>query len=303
MKSFFVFRQRDSADAYVKALLGAGYTETKDLTRADFVLYDHEVRLAGHTQTIKNKPTFIYPHTPYSWFIWDGICFIREASCNFVYGENAKLGLESFKYLNRVEVCGFARCAALPFRPSKGRRLLFAPAHLLMNKRFAKDEDYRVHRAAFDWVVRNAKHFESATVRVYDSVEENGFYKADGINFEDAAVTHHYTSALTVESSLASIESHDIIISCNTFGYLSLARGKPTILYGNCKPRTREGEAQSYPLYKHLIDFPYPLESLTVDDVIKAGSIINPVVEEWRRQTIGTNFNAEKFLSIIKEYV
>jgi hypothetical protein len=303
VSTFFVLRHRDSADAYIKALLDARYAETKDIARADFILYDHEIKLAGHIQAIKDKPTFVYPHTPYSWFVWDGICPTLPASCNFVYGENAKLGLESFGYPGRVKVCGFSRCEVFPFRPSKDRRLLFAPAHLLLNKKYPRDNDYRVHQAAFAWVVRHAKYFDGVTVRIFGTIKENGFHEVEGIKFENVATATRYTSALTVESSIASIERHDIIISCNTFGYLSLARGKPTILYGNCQPRTREGEVRNYPLYKHLIDFPYPLESLSVDDVIKAGSIINSAIEKWRQKTIGGNFDAEKCLSAIKEYV
>lgn len=300
MKRFYVLNNRDAAFSYVFALKRAGYEETT-IQKADFILTDFERPIIKQMRA--NRPLFFYPHTPYSWFVWDGLSSTHKASCNFVYGENAKLGLTSLGYVDRIEVCGFSRCATLPFRPSIGRRLLFAPAHPLMNGRYPREEDYQVHRSAFDWVIKYKEYFDSVTVRIFGTIEQNGFYKADGIHFENAATTTRYTTALTVQNSIESIERHDLIISCNTFGYLSLARGKPTILYGNTLPRTREGDAKNYHLYKHLIDFPCPLESLTINEIIKAGSIISPVVAEWKSKTIGQNFDAEKFLSVIKDYV
>jgi hypothetical protein len=172
-----------------------------------------------------------------------------------------------------------------------------------MNGRLPNEEDYQVHRSAFDWIVKYKKYFDSVTVRIFGTIEQNGLYKSDGVQFENAAVATRYTAALSTRASIESIDRNDLVISCNTFGYLALARGKPTILYGNTSPRTREGGVNNYHLYKHLIDFPNPLESLTIDEVLGAGSIINAEVEEWKSKTIGGQFDVEKFLSIIKECI
>lgn len=299
MKTFLCYRNKDGADAYVQALVSSGYVETLNPQKADFLLYDHE-RPDKTAEIFRNKPKFVYPHTPYSWWTWDGLCRIDETTCNFVMSEGAKQGMELYRYPHRIEVCGFPRCQIHPFQPTTGKRLLFAPAHPLSNDhKFPTPECMEYHCDALRKIIRMKDRFESIAVRHLYSLEENGFAEfrnEKGIRFQEI-------KKLNVADSLQAMEQADIIISCGTFGYLALASGKPTILYGNRIPASRKGYVRNYGLYQKLIDFPRPLECLSFDEIANTGLAPDEEIEAWKSLMIGENFESDKFISIIREYV
>lgn len=301
MRKFLCTRNRDSADAYVTALLNAGFMETKNPTEADFWLYDYERDHYNKTLNLfKDKPKFIYPHVPYGWWVWDGICAVDDVSCNFVVSEGAKQGMRLYGYPHPIEVCGFPRCELRPFQPTQGMKLLFAPSHTLgKSGKYPTPECVDYHRAAMRHIIALKDHFESVTVRYAYDLTTSGFTEFA----HESGITFTRAEALSVSDSLKAIEQADIIISCGTFGYLSLAIGKPTILYGNRTPASRAGKVKHYASYKHLIDFPKPFESLTFDDVANVGLQPDPEVEQWKSLMLGQPFNAEKFISVVREFV
>lgn len=300
MKKYYCFAYRDAANAYVRALDSIGCTRVAKYQDADFVLYDHEDRPEA-VRAFANKPVFIYPHTPYSWFIWDGIVPIARASANFVCGESAKFGLESFGYPNRIEVCGFPRGPVLPFCPTRGTKLLFAVAHPVSgDRRFPQPEHYAQHMFVMDWIVANKKYFSEIRVRYAFELKDNGFEKyagEPGIQFERAK--------MTVADGVASRDWADIIIAAGTFGYLAIAQGKPTLIYGykNSRYCTRAGYVKNQNLYQSIMEFPYYAEDMTAEQILAFRDQPDPKIEAWKIGHMGGNFDADKFISVVREFI
>jgi len=295
------YNNKGAADFYIQALLNAGYRETRKPREAAFLLYDHE-RRDRLIDAFDGKPVFITPHTPYSWFFWDGICPIHRTTVNFVCGEAAKKGLQSFNYPHWVEVCGFSRCHVKKFTPTDGSKLLFSPAHpLVVDKKFPRPEDTERHVRALEWCIENKREFQSVTVRHYLSLDDNGFgkYKNEpGIKFEQV-------EKLSADLSVEAIDSADLVLSCNTFGFISTARGKPTLLYGykGVMPNSRSGYVKNYDLYKHIWEPPYYFEDLTIQEALGFCESESDAVANWKAEHIGGNFNEDKFISIVREFV
>ena len=302
VRTYYCCLNRDAANAYMSALNAAGYVRVFEPSSADFLLWDYVYRRENIEAMFVGKPIFVYPHTPYSWFVWDGICPHGRVDVNFVAGESAKKGLKSFGYANRIEVCGFPRCRVRPFTPTTGKKLLFAPAHPLNERRvFPMPENRAQHLLVMRWIVDNKHHFDEIRVRYGTDLSVYGFdeFKNEsGIKFELAG-------ELSVADSQASRDWADVIISTGTFGFLAVAQGKPTVMYGykGVRYSTASGYAKNQHLYQHIFEFPKPyMEDMTAEQVLAFRDRENPAVEEWKRGHIGTDFDAEKFIGVIREF-
>jgi len=302
MKKFMILEHRDSARMYKNALLANGYGITADPERADFLLYDLE--RASYKETIdkflNRKPMFIYPHSALSWYMWDGIHIPNKVSCNFVFSEKIKEGMKTYGYPYRVEACGFTGCEIKEWQPTSGKVLLYTPIHSLGKKRMrlVRSGDLHLNKRTLEHVIRNVSLFDKVIIRYGESFEACGLRdpKIRKIKFE--------SSPLTVSSSLEAISRADIIITCGTFGYLSVAQGKPTIFFNQSgtAPSEFSWTVKTYDKYR-WIDYPVQFKDMSGRDVIRFASRRDDRVEEWKKMNIGSPFDANKFLSIIKEYV
>ena len=291
---YFAHRYRDSFAMLDAALQDAGFISVADVAEADVLFLDHENRL----KKMPDKPLFIYPHTPYAYWLWDGIVTPQPAACNFVVADGAKAGMERYGYPYRVEVIGFNRCAVLPFQPTTGKDVLFAPAHPFGNKRFPRPNDHLTHINAMQFISEHRNCFGRVVVRYASDLSAYHFEAFTGAGIEFVAAEE-----LSVRSSLQAMEPFDLVISQGTFGYLALASGKPTVLYGyeNNIPGGRQGDVRHYELYRDVFDFPLPLECLTIEDVLGLRLVPQPTIKQWKILNIGGNFDQERFVSIVRE--
>lgn len=309
MKTFYVMRNKDSADRYVTALLSAGYVETSKIGNADFLLIDHEHK-GERFETIKTlvekMPVFIYPHVPYAYWIWDGIYEPLKVSCNFVESEGAAMGMKSYRYPARVEVVGFTGCEVQSFKPTNGTNLLFAPAHLLSSGGYGYPTDgfYKKTQQIAEFLAYNINRFSSVIVRYSGDLRQCGLGCFEGSGAVLQNIEPYKTPNIR-QIALAEIDKADIVISCNTFGYLSIARGKPTLLYGykDLPPGSLCGVVKSYEKYKVHYDFPLYIEDMTVADILDMRLFECARISEWKRINIGTDFDADKFLEVVREFV
>jgi hypothetical protein len=126
-------------------------------------------------------------------------------------------------------------------------------------------------------------------------------YPAEGIEF---VPTNPNTSVSPTADMLKQIDQADIVISCETVGCLAAARGKPVIFYNTKSTPALSGRyIQSYEKYRQWYQFPLDLLDLTVNDVLALRQHENPEIEQWKRGIIGKNFDADKLLSITREYI
>jgi hypothetical protein len=306
-KKFFVIRNKDAADEFISALLSAGYSEVNNLEQADFLLFECEHGGALRDRIfnfVKTRPGFIYPHTPYSYWLWDGLYPPAPVACNFIVGDGARMGMKAYGYPYRVEVIGWTGCDIRSFVPTVGTKLLFAPHHLLNGWKYAQPEIEGVIRNAAQFILDNMASFESVDIRCSSKSLEHGLFPLirKGAAFWNVDVYH---TPNIRQDALKAIVKADIIISNGTFGYLSVASGKPTVMcgYRDMKVGGANGEAKHYDLYKDHLAFPLTIESMTIEEVLAVKTKRNEEVETWKELNIGRRFDAEKFVAVVKEFV
>jgi len=300
-KKFAVSQNKDAANTFVYALRVAGYEYTKRLKDADFLLFDHESR--GRRRVTKEKflekhKGFIYPHTPLTYWLWDGVYNPLPVACNFVSAPGAKLSMESYGYPYPIEVVGFPRCEVLPFQKTDGKRLLFVPAR----PRKDKGRQEILDNQALSFVREYASYFESVTICRLDGQFPN---LKDGDFGMRVITTNPRQSKNPAQEMIERIDKSSLVISTTTPAALAVARGKPTVFYGETSiPETITGlPPKSYKLYKDIHRFPVTLESMSIVDVLGQCKYTNPSVEKWKEDNIGKNFDKERFLNVIKNHV
>jgi hypothetical protein len=302
MKTFMALERLDSNKVFIDALLRAGFTKVSDPDRADCLFYEY---CKGKHQFIYDKffgkkPTFIYPHTPYSWWIWDGLYEPVPACCNFVTTDAAKNAMAAYGYPYRVESIGFTRARVRKFSPTDGKTILFAPNHPTGAKgKLIRDEDYIIAKQSFERIISMAPKFKQIIVRYGGSLLGSGIWdpKISNIILRK--------SDMTTPGTQKAIEAADIVIARGTLAYISVAMGKPTIgpyLPENAHPYSHKGDTKSFDKYR-WIQYPVNLNDVTDDQIIEFAKYPNREVETWKEQNIGRNFNPEKFISIVREFV
>jgi len=308
MKTFYIIRNKDAADPFISALEFAGYHRTHNMINADCMFIDCEhggEAKANIFEFAKRRPTFAYGHTPYSYFIWDGIYEPAPVACNFVVGDGATMGMKAYGYPYRVEKIGWTGCQINDFRPTPGTRLLFAPPHLLGNGKYPRPEQYDLVKNTAMFLSRNLNWFESVVVSCAPQS-----IMASGLDpLIDGRVEWEYFDAYQAKyprkHALSLIWETDLVISSGTFGYISAATGTPTIMIGyrDWTPGTMSGIAKHYDLYRSHFAYPLTIEAMTIEEVMAVRTKRNDAVEEWKRLNVGDPFDEDKFISIVREYV
>jgi len=303
-KTFYVIRNKDAGDEYIDALLSAGYEEQRRIWRADFLLIECEHGGANReriTEIARVRPVFIYPHTPYSYWIWDGPYPPAPVKCNFVVGQGAVMGMKAYGYPYRVEPVGWTGCPIKEFTPTKGTRLLFVPPHLVRDGKYADHEVvYPAVVKAAEFIARHRNSFESVTVNYsMDGIDESGvgILKKHNVTFRPVQI---HGIAEPRKQALEQMQGFDLIITSNTFGYLAIASGIPTILFG---ADTLDYHVKSYALYRDHYRFPFILEDMDIQDVLNVRKEEGAEVKRWKELNIGRPFDKKRFLEVIKEYM
>ena len=302
-KCFYIFERRDSSSIYKNTLISAGYVNVSDPRHADFLLYDLEHE--AYLPTIKSfadqkKPIFEYPHSANSWYFWDGFHKEFPVSCNFVFTDDIKSAMISYGYKSRAEPCGFSFSEVKQSTPTARKTLLYAPMHTMgmEGSDFLRPPaSFELNRKTLDKVFQLAPLFERVTIRYGKTFEASGMYdpRLKNVHFEKAV--------LKSADCIQSIQRHDVVIAAGTLAYISVALGKPTILFNqkNEAPREMNMTVKSYEKYKHFLDYPIQISDMTDEQIMNFAG--NERVEQWKKSNIGEAFNASKFLGVIREYV
>jgi len=306
MKKFYCIRNKDSADEYIAALVGAGYEVIPTMDLADFMLIDCEHagrKRAGIFEFANKKPVFIYPHTPYSYWLWDGVYQAASVACNFVVGEGAIQAMKAYGYPYRAEAVGWTGCDTRPFVPRTGTRLLFAPPHLLGNSKYAMHKDvFPIIQQTAKFIADNHREFESILVsHSWQGVEASGVEILSNIKNVKFQSFNAYKTEAPRKHALSQIAQADLVISANTLAYLAIAQGVPTIMFGNDLLGTYR--VRNYDRYRDIYEYPLNLEYMGIEAVLNARHKLGYNMERWKELNIGKPFDAEKFISVVKEYV
>lgn len=261
----------------------------------DFVFSDQAI--FGRVKVLENlkaRRYFLYPHSGRPSLASDFTPMWRRINAEFVPAEGHRQVMRSYGHNNFIHVVGWHLCPIKEFRESKDiRNVLFAPIHPR-----SAEIDQKLNRKVFD-ILKGLDI--QLTVRYIGSLADNGLEKVDQPNV-------HYTPG-TLQPSTEQIYNADVVIGHQTFGYLAVASGVPTVMFGedmitHLVPRGREIlYPKNWVRYHHLMR--YPVDILDGDPVSMLQKVArsNKDVEAWKVKMIGKPFDAHKFLGKVRRYL
>lgn len=290
---------------YVDALRQAGYMRTSQMRLAKLVLIDHDIGKDGQgfrRQVLEASkagvPVFMYPHAARPMIQWDGMYPVHpDTKCNFVHSEGHAEVMRRYGYPLPICVTGWGYCRTREFQArEKVEKVLFAPTHPNASG-WLCEEDLAANKQAFRILLD--LHLD-LTVRYVGMLEKNGLWFDERVNYHQASPTNAYQEA----------ERHDVVVSYQTYQYLCVARGIPTVGYGeDIQPHSGNHQwdlrwVASWEKYKDIMQF--PLDLLKTDNpmqMLREAAFGNKKVSEWRERMIGIPFDAQKFVSVLESYL
>lgn len=309
---FYFHDHQSKGSAYLQALLNAGYTREGDISfPVDFAFLDHDVGRGGSGNrpdliVLKQRGAkiFFYPHTAMPMVIWDIYEPFRGALCNFTISDAHIEVMKIIKYPVPMEKAGWAMCPMRPFAPTwTGRKpnVLFAPIHPNANG-FLHPVDKGINAAAFAFLLSLGDKI-NLKVRHIKNIDKNGLWKSEGVEYKLAGTR--------VDAGLDDIDNADIVVAHQTLAYLSAARGKPLIMFGDNIPNRSGNSVHTYQFvskyeeYHPIIRYPLNMEDTytknNLFDVIQM-AMTQDVGADWRCRVIGEPFDPQKFIGKVEEY-
>lgn len=273
-----------------RALHEAGHVLT--VHRPEMLLIDHDgppfYREIIAAYAAQDVLIVLYPHGATSCIAWDGIWSLSPQTAAYLAQSPGEAEImRSYGFPLEIHVTGWHYCDVFPQRalPARPKRVLFAPIHPLANG-FMQEAHRRANAAAFANVLATScpRH---VSVRYLGDLEAAGLWQEPGVEYHQG----------DPDNSTADIDQADAVVSSGTFAYLAIARGVPTVMYGQAHPadghsaetvrRTRSWEA-----YRDLWHYP-------IDTFEKLRTTPPEAVAAWREKFIGSPVDPENLNRIL----
>lgn len=314
MKYYYAPHQ-NKGDAYYHALDAAGFTITPYPDDAKFGLLDHdyikpdrdknEFVTRPELEILAERPTFCYPHAARPQIIMDCYPDMRWPwSTMFVAAEGHAEILDTFYDTAPLVVAGWSLSPIREFTPVKryrGMRVLFAPIHPNGNGWMSgvdKHANIRVHNWLADWFFTGEIELRVRTVKMP---------MIAGLTPAHDAIDYYVTRA---DGSYDDIEWADLVISHQTFAYMAVAMGKPTIMYHDIACHSNNMEPLFWARYHHeyanMLRFPIQFEDYYEagrDYMVDAALEGSQAVEDWKRRMIGNEFRPEIAVETVRRFL
>lgn len=305
-KAAFICRgHQGKENAYVNALRKAGYKRSVEnmMRHVKFVLADMDNGLRRDKLDTFHRyrlPVFLYPHAARPQIVWDGIWEPwPHIKCNFVPAPGHKEVMERYGYEYPVEVTGWTYCDLKPFKPVKEiKTILFGPIHPSARGWFA-DEDLQANKDTFKVLLKFCRENKiRLTVRYIQELKRNGLERVSGVTYIQGRP----------DLTIREIDKADVIVGHQTFAYLGIARGKPTLMMReDIPPHTvYHGQTEYVRSWEKYADImQYPLDILAGDpagDIEKACKGTKEV-KAWADRFINHPFDAKHFVERLESYL
>ena len=312
-REFMAYNHQTKGNAFIRALWERGYQYCGNIMmpRAlDFVLADHGIYHAASWMAefaaCGTKRFFIYPHTARPNLVNDILPEFEGVTAHFVAAGGHVDVMRAYGYEKPLHVVGWSLCPIRPFRPSATpRKVLFAPIH-----ERCVEEDKQANREAFERLAALAMMGKiHLTVRYYQAEKGRGLAGAGLREVQHPEIEYHQIENL--DPDWDEIDQADVVVGHQTFAWLAVARGAPTVMFGedilphlvpNGQP---EMYARSWASYRHLVAYPY---DLTAERPSRAWAMLQRAasddaeIADWRRRMIGKAFDGEAFVSALEGY-
>jgi hypothetical protein len=305
MKWYWLQGHQNKELAYIHALKQAGYRRSYHTARViRFALFNIEsIRGSNYNPKLrrlhkKRVPVFMFPHAARPMIQYDGIVTpYPHAKCAFVIAEGHKEIMKIIKYPVPTVVTGWTLTPIRKFRSREVRRILFAPIHPNGN-RYMHEREKRINNITFKRLLRFSQDTGARLkVRYMRGLENNGLEMVSGVKYEEVKPQVDYCDILR----------NDLIVGHQTFAYMAVALGRPTIMMGEWfAPQSGNSNdtychVNSWDLYRDFLMFPYDILKGNLHSVIDQAMSCEPV--EWKARFIGKPFNGKKFIQTVESYL
>ncbi len=303
---FFAFNHQGKADAYIGALIQAGYQLEldKENRQIQFVITDHDIgRRAVIMQGMKHRGVnkfFVIPHAARPNLYADIFKPWDFTTCQFVSAPAHVEIMRSYGYVGKLELAGWSFCKILPFKQNlKPYQVLFAPIH----PRNAPI-DQHVNRQVFDKLVELVRQGKiNLTIRWLPPFEQNNIDRIEGIG-----ITYIEGG---LDLSVEQIDQADLVVSHQTFAYLAVARGVPTIMMGEHIPahtarrdNRNNKSVNNWEKYQKMLAYPIDiLDDRPVMDMIYEAGYGGHLILDWKNRMIGEQFDPNTFVKTLESYL
>ena len=180
-------------------------------------------------------------------------------------------------------------------------KITFAPIHPNANG-YLNEIDKELNRKAYKRIVDYAeKNDATVTVRYCRNIVDNGL----GEEIERADPCVIWKAAVT-DSSTDDITKADLVVSHQTFAYMAVALGVPTVMMGEDIPPRSGNRDNGFTYSEHFEDYreylQYPLDILNGDpeEIIRTAISTDEPIKEWRDHFIGSPFRPDYFVDCIE---
>ena len=293
---------RRQSFALANALHAAGHLVNPE-GEADALLIDFDPPGFQYGPVIKHyhemgAKIILYPHGAGAPTLsYDGL-FDPDPRVN----ANLVVGVGHAEFLRRIEypketfAIGWYHGERRPFRAATDvKRVVFGPTHpngdgSMMRHR--RELNTRVYEALL-------KGPWELTVQHVGKLEDNGLWPAQGVRFVSNPGVAHY----------AEIDRADAVVAgSGTFPTLAIARGVPTVIYGQATlawglPDEEPQELRRGDRYLDYIKYPLDFEDGPLDELLHTAARSEAPVAHWKRRFLGEAFEPLKAVEIIEKIV
>ena len=282
------------ADGLERALGERGHTFSND--DPDVILCDHDgpeyYRSVIEQGAAHGVPTVLYSHGATSYVAWDGLWQSHPAVAKYLAISRAeKAIMQQYGYPKPIEVIGWYWSELSTPRKVTGRKVLFAPIHVLTNG-FIPPQAAAANTAAYNCLLRAGVEL---TVRHLGSLHTQGLWIAPEVTYQEA--DHHMTDRI--------VEGYDLVVSYGSLAYLAVARGIATRMYaqglapwdGYTLETMRT--AAHFEQYRTCMEYPY-----SVEDASGLFEFDRPeALAQWKAEHIGNPLRPEHLESLLEQVI
>lgn len=300
---FMCFNHQNKAAKFLDALNHGGKYILLDCDRCyrgvKFVLTDTDILgRRGRLEQMRQggvRRFFVYPHAARPDLVNDAYPEWAFTTAHFVVTETHAEVMRQFGYSRPLIPIGWSLCPLKDFKPRlEPRKILFAPIHPRCS-----EIDQKVNRETFRRLEGLAKAGDiHLTVRFIKSLSESGLARVEhpNITYTVGAMSQGY----------ADIDNADVVIAHQTFKYLAVARGVPTIAMATGMPTHIQMKnkpvrwVKNWGAYVDLMRYPFDIldcpDRMSVLKMLCTVTQENEVVADWRRRMIGAPFQKDRFV-------
>jgi hypothetical protein len=237
----------------------------------------------------------MYPHGTGAAIYYDGLYKPSpNVDASLVIGSGHAEFMRRIEYPHPVHAIGWSLCEQRPFRATTHvRTVVFAPTHpnadgsmAEPNRRENAEIFGRLLECPFKLIVRHI-----------GTLEENGLWEADGVEFVNGRLFAETTEMDTADA---------VVAGSGTYPTLAIARGVPTVMYGQSTGMSIgfPGEKLTTPKHgaRYLDYLRYPLDAAEGDlaTLVATAAAGEAPIADYKRRFIGRPFDVRAFVALIE---